>query len=131
VLASLPGQTPSTRRVAPDPVTRTLEKPKARNFLAISSLSASCSTDLSERVARYLFPFSTVNSPAKLEMLTKLAAMAKAGRAFRKFRTALLVMQTSSCSGFSGAFGSSSRQVGGGAWVEATGGRSTLPSDPK
>src|SRR5262245_61428363 len=51
-LASLPGQTPSTRRVAPEPETRTLEKPNARNFLAISSLSANRSTDLSASVAR-------------------------------------------------------------------------------
>ena len=76
--ASSRGQTPSTRRVAPEPETRTLEKPSARNFRAINSLSARRSTDVSERVARYRFPCSTVNSPAKLEALLNDAAKASA-----------------------------------------------------
>jgi len=51
-LMSLPGHTPSTLRVAPEPVTRTLVKPRARNFCAIAALSTSRSTELSESVAR-------------------------------------------------------------------------------
>ena len=51
-LMSLPGHTPSTLRVAPEPETRTLVKPRARNFCAIDSLSTSRSTELSESVAR-------------------------------------------------------------------------------
>ena len=58
MLASLRCQTPSTRRFAPVPETRTLEKPNARNFLAISALSAKRSTELRARVAQYRFPFS-------------------------------------------------------------------------
>src|SRR4029079_10044242 len=88
-LASLPGQTPSTFRVAPEPETRTLAKPNARNFLAISSLSANRSTDFSERGARQRLPCSTVNSPARLEALTKLAAMAKAASTFGNLRAIL------------------------------------------
>jgi len=52
VLMSLPGHTPSTLRVAPEPETRTLVNPKARNFCAIDALSTSRSTELSESVAR-------------------------------------------------------------------------------
>ena len=51
-LMSLPGHTPSTLRFAPDPETRTLTKPRARNFCAICALSASRSTDPSASVAR-------------------------------------------------------------------------------
>ena len=46
---------------SPDPETRTLEKPKARNLLAISALLANCSTELRARVARYRFPWWTIN----------------------------------------------------------------------
>jgi hypothetical protein len=91
-LVSLRGQTPSTRRIAPAPETRTLEKPKSRNFCAISELSANCSIALRARIARYRFPWWTVNSVAKLEALTKVAAMAKAERAVSELRRVLLVM---------------------------------------
>src|SRR3984893_10224804 len=91
-LVSLPGHTPSIRRVAPTPETRTLEKPKSRNFCAISALSANSSTDLRARTARYRFPWWTVNSAAKLDALTKVAAMAKAARADSELRRVLLVI---------------------------------------
>ena len=80
-LVSLPGQIPSTRRVAPAPETRTPEKPKSRNFRAIRALSTNRSTDLRARIARYRFPWWTINSAAKLEAMTKVTAMAKAARA--------------------------------------------------
>jgi hypothetical protein len=89
---SLPGQTPTTRRVAPEPETRTPEKPRSRNFCAIIALSANCSIDVRARVARYRFPWWTVNSPAKLEALRKVAAMAKTARAVSELRRVLLVM---------------------------------------
>ena len=85
MLASLRCQTPSTRRFAPVPETRTLEKPNARNFLAISALSANRSTELRARVAQYRFPSRTVKSPAKLA-LPKLAVIAKAAIVFSKMR---------------------------------------------
>ena len=91
VLVSLPGQTPSTRRVAPTPETRTPEKPKSRNFCAISALSTNCSTDLRARIARYRLPWWTVNSAAKLEALTKVATRAKAIRAVSELRKILMV----------------------------------------
>jgi hypothetical protein len=99
-LASLRGQTPSTNRIAPVPETRTLEKPNARNFLAITALSANRSTELRESVALYRFPWWTVNSAAKLALL-KVAVMAKAARAFSKEQTILLVMADVLCLCFS------------------------------
>src|SRR5680860_506427 len=91
-LVSLPGQSPSTRRVAPAPETRTAEKPKSRNFCAIRALSTNRSTDLRARVARYRFPWWTVNSAAKLEAMTEVTAMANAARAVSELRRVLLVM---------------------------------------
>src|SRR4029079_14846216 len=91
VLASLRCQTPSTLRFAPVPETRTLEKPNARNFLAISALSANCSTGLRARVAQYRFPSRTLKSPAKLA-LPKAAVIAKAAIAFSNVRKVLLVI---------------------------------------
>src|SRR3974377_2368283 len=91
-LVSLPGQTPSTLRIAPAPETRTPVKPKSRNFCAISALSTNRSTDLRARIARYRFPWWTVNSAAKLEAITKVVAMAKAARAVNELRRVLLVM---------------------------------------
>ena len=88
MLASLRCQTPSTRRIAPVPETRTLEKPNARNFLAISALSANRSTELRARVARYRFPWWTVKSPAKLA-LPKVAVIARTATAFSKMRTVI------------------------------------------
>ena len=82
---------PSTRRTAPAPETRTLEKPNARNFLAISALSANRSTELRARVARYRFPSWTVKSPAKLA-LPKVAVIAKAAIAYSNMRKVLLVI---------------------------------------
>ena len=60
--------------LAPDPETRTLEKPKARNLLAISALLANCSTELRATVARYRFPWWTINSPAKPLLMLMAAA---------------------------------------------------------
>jgi hypothetical protein len=100
-LVSLPGQTPSTRRVDPAPETRTLEKPKSRNFWAISALSANCSTEVRARIARYRFPWWTVNSAAEHDALTKVAAMAKATRAVIELRrviaNVLLVLLFRAC----------------------------------
>ena len=91
MLASLRCQTPSTRRFAPVPETRTPEKPNARNFLAISALSANRSTEFSARVAQYRFPWWTVKSPAKLA-LPKVAVIAKAAIAFSNMRKVLSVI---------------------------------------
>jgi hypothetical protein len=43
-------------------------------------------------IARYRFPWWTVNSAAKLDALTKVAAMAKAARAVSELRSVLLVI---------------------------------------
>lgn len=104
-MASLPGQTPSTRRIAPVPETLTLVNPNARNFLAIRALSASRSIESRARVARYRVPSRTVNSPAKLA-LPKAAVIAKAAIAFVKTRKVLLVI-----AGTSSSFGDASGRL--------------------
>ena len=91
-MASLRGQTPSTQRIAPVPETPTLENPNARNFLAISALSANRSTESRTRVARYRFPSRTVKSPEKLA-LSRAAVIAKATIAFSKMRRVVLVIE--------------------------------------
>src|SRR6476646_11783383 len=73
------------------PETCTLEKPNARNLLAISALSANRSTELRARVAQYRFPSRTVKSPAKLA-LPKAAVITKAAIAFSNMRKVLLVI---------------------------------------
>ena len=64
----------------------------SRNFCAIIALSANCSTELRERVARYRFPLWTVNSAAKLKALTKVAAIANVAKRVSELRRVLLVM---------------------------------------